>query len=219
MHAMVLEAPGQPLQARQVPVPEPGPQQVLIEQPARRAEDQQKSAEHQAPPRRKVAEGEVYLVTNRGERKATGSYYTPKYIVDYIVEHTVGKLLEGKTPKQAEKLRVLDPACGSGSFLIGAYQYLLDWHAKWYTDNDPERHSKGKAPAVFHGKGGWRLTWQARRRPTRCGGGFTGSFSSCGWTARWRRVWWSNFWGSAASHGFWPSTARTGISARPRSTS
>jgi len=29
-------------------------------------------------------------------------------------------------------LRFVDPACGSGSFLVGAYQYLLDWHLDWY---------------------------------------------------------------------------------------
>ena len=61
-------------------------------------------------------------------RKAGGVYYTPKYIVDYIVEHTVGALCEGKTPGEIAKLRILDPACGSGSFLLGAYQYLLDYH-------------------------------------------------------------------------------------------
>ena len=65
-------------------------------------------------------------------RKAGGVYYTPAYIVDYIVENTVGKLLEGVTPDDAEKLRILDPACGSGSFLSGAYQYLLDWHLDYY---------------------------------------------------------------------------------------
>jgi hypothetical protein len=59
-------------------------------------------------------------------RKAGGVYYTPTYIVDYIVKNTVGKLLDGKTPKEAAKLKILDPACGSGSFLIGAYQFLLD---------------------------------------------------------------------------------------------
>jgi len=58
-------------------------------------------------------------------KKAGGVYYTPSYIVDYIVRQTVGKLVEGKTPRQIGKLRVLDPACGSGSFLLGAYQYLL----------------------------------------------------------------------------------------------
>jgi len=72
-------------------------------------------------------------------RKAGGVYYTPKYIVDYIVEHTVGKLVEGKTPKQIGHIRICDPACGSGSFLIGAYQYLLDWHLNYYTNNPPAR--------------------------------------------------------------------------------
>lgn len=68
-------------------------------------------------------------------RKAGGVYYTPSYIVDYIVKNTVGKLLENKSPQEASELRILDPACGSGSFLIGAYQYLLDWHLDWYKRN------------------------------------------------------------------------------------
>jgi len=67
-------------------------------------------------------------------RKAGGVYYTPSYIVAYIVENTVGKLLAGLTPAAASDLRILDPACGSGSFLIGAYQRLLDWHRDWYVE-------------------------------------------------------------------------------------
>ena len=63
-------------------------------------------------------------------RKEDGVYYTPQYIVDYIVEHTVGKLLQGKTPEEAARIKVVDPACGAGIFLLGAYQYLLDWHEK-----------------------------------------------------------------------------------------
>lgn len=65
-------------------------------------------------------------------KKAGGVYYTPEYIVNYIVENTVGKLLENKTPDEVSKRRILDPACGSGSFLIGAYTYLLDWHLNYY---------------------------------------------------------------------------------------
>ncbi len=68
-------------------------------------------------------------------RKAGGVYYTPQYVVDYIVKNTVGKLIENKTPKEISKIKIVDPACGSGSFLIGAYQYLLDWHKNYYTDN------------------------------------------------------------------------------------
>jgi len=82
-------------------------------------------------------------------RKAGGVYYTPIYIVDYIVKNTVGKLLEGKSPKEAAKIRILDPASGSGSFLIGAYQFLLDWHLRWYLKNDPEKYCKGKNPLLM----------------------------------------------------------------------
>lgn len=68
-------------------------------------------------------------------RKAGGVYYTPQYIVDYIVQNTVGKLIEGRKPKDISSIRIVDPACGSGSFLIGAYQYLLDYHRNYYTEN------------------------------------------------------------------------------------
>jgi len=71
-------------------------------------------------------------------RKAGGVYYTPKYIVDYIVKNTVGKLIEGKTPRQIEKVKILDPACGSGSFLLGAYQYLIDYHLRYYREHPKE---------------------------------------------------------------------------------
>ncbi len=75
-------------------------------------------------------------------RKAGGVYYTPQYIVDYIVKNTVGKLIEGKTPKEISKIKILDPACGSGSFLIGAFKYLLDYHKDYYSENG--KPSKGK---------------------------------------------------------------------------
>ncbi len=103
-------------------------------------------------------------------RKAGGVYYTPKYIVDYIVKNTVGKLVEDKKPKEVEKLKILDPACGSGSFLLGAYQYLLDWHLKWYIDNEPDKWAKVKQPAVYQGPSpdprtpNWHLTTAEKKR-------------------------------------------------------
>ena len=71
-------------------------------------------------------------------RKAGGVYYTPQYIVEYIVKNTVGKLVEGKSPKEIAQLTIVDPACGSGSFLLGAFDYLLSYHVNWY-------HQKGYA--------------------------------------------------------------------------
>ncbi len=126
----------------------------------------------------RLTEGGHAKVEQKPEvRKAGGVYYTPTYIVDYIVKHTVGKLLEGKTPqevsgftetwrpsKKGRALSVLDPACGSGSFLLGAYQFMLDWYLEQYMKN-PEKLSKGKEPKVYqHYKGGWRLTTTERKR-------------------------------------------------------
>jgi predicted type IV restriction endonuclease len=114
----------------------------------------------------RLTPGHHAVVEDKPEvKKAGGVYYTPTYIVDYIVKHTVGKLVEGKTPKQVEKLRILDPACGSGSFLIGAYQYLMDWHLKWYEQNEPEKHARGRPPRVYRAAGNvWRLTTAERKR-------------------------------------------------------
>ncbi|MGA9623324.1 MAG: N-6 DNA methylase [Bryobacteraceae bacterium] len=94
-------------------------------------------------------------------KKAGGVYYTPTYVVDFIVDETVGKLLEGRSVKEASKVKILDPACGSGSFLLGAYQYLLDWHRRQYEKDGPEKHKK----VLYRGpSGGWRLTASERRR-------------------------------------------------------
>ena len=98
-------------------------------------------------------------------KKAGGVYYTPTYIVDYIVKQTVGKLCEGQTPKEVAPLRFLDPACGSGSFLLGAYQYLLDWHRDWYTQHEPDKHARGKSPTLRqNARGEWQLTTTERKR-------------------------------------------------------
>ncbi|MGK2910231.1 MAG: Eco57I restriction-modification methylase domain-containing protein [Sphingobium sp.] len=91
----------------------------------------------------RLTAGHVAKVEEKPEvKKAGGVYYTPTYIVEYIVKHTVGKLLEGKTPAEAAKLRVLDPACGSGSFLLGAFDFLMKWHRDWYVNDGVQMHKK-----------------------------------------------------------------------------
>jgi hypothetical protein len=111
-------------------------------------------------------------------RKAGGVYYTPEYIVDYIVDHTVGELLKEKTPQEVSDLRILDPACGSGSFLVGAYQYLLDWHRNTYEaeyersgtipTSPPatgQRKRKSDPQAIFQDPNGlWALTTTEKKR-------------------------------------------------------
>ena len=91
-------------------------------------------------------------------RKAGGVYYTPRYIVDYIVEQTAGKLLnEIAAEKEAEgvkafatrteKLRLLDPACGSGSFLIRAFERVCEHWQKRLTAALPPKEQKAERTA------------------------------------------------------------------------
>src|SRR5690606_4666088 len=69
------------------------------------------------------------------------------------------------TPAQPLSLRVVYPACGSGSFLLGAYQYLLDWHLNYYLTHDPQSHSRGKNPPLVATEGGeYRLTTETKKR-------------------------------------------------------
>ena len=88
--------------------------------------------------------GRLVLKTDKAERKATGTYYTPDYIVKYMVEQTVVPLLaeiEQREPvknarseglkdnsfaREALKLNILDPAMGSGHFLVEATTFLAD---------------------------------------------------------------------------------------------
>lgn len=104
-------------------------------------------------------------------RRAGGVYYTPTYIVRFIVDHAVGRSLGGITPemllggRNSRSFRVVDPACGSGSFLIEAYQHLLDWYLDYYVANDPAHWARTKSPRVFQdARRSWRLTTTERKR-------------------------------------------------------
>lgn len=94
-------------------------------------------------------------------KKAGGVYYTPTNIVDHIVERTVGSLLEGKTPQSAMKISIVDPACGSGSFLLGAYDYLLRWFSESYRNGSAQIRSR----KMYRDRDGeWRLTLAERKK-------------------------------------------------------
>jgi len=123
-------------------------------------------------------------------KKAGGVKYTPAYIVETIVQKTLGPTLQGRTARQAAEISILDPACGSGSFLIVAYQYLLDWHRDWYVHHllplmerggrptsteirrllpETEASRKGRkreaALPIYQARDGeWRLTTAERKR-------------------------------------------------------
>jgi hypothetical protein len=70
--------------------------------------------------------GAVYerVLDPSGARKATGTFYTPRSITEYLVRRTLAPLVRGRSPDEILALRVLDPAMGSGAFLVAACRYL-----------------------------------------------------------------------------------------------
>ncbi len=73
--------------------------------------------------------GHFYLGHGAG-RKTSGSYYTPQPLVDFVVRRTLGQLVQGRTAEQILELKVVDPAMGSGAFLVGACIFLADAYAR-----------------------------------------------------------------------------------------
>ena len=94
-------------------------------------------------------------------RKAGGVYYTPEYIVSYIVANTVGTKLAGKTPKQIQPLRFVDIACGSGSFLLGIFDVIIKYETSWYNSN-PEIAKKDGCIQLPDNT--WRLSLHQKRQ-------------------------------------------------------
>ena len=71
----------------------------------------------------------VEFSEKKQHRKEQGIYYTPKFVTNYIVKETVGRFLAERSHNEVLSMKILDPACGSGSFLIRAYDELLNYHA------------------------------------------------------------------------------------------
>ncbi len=117
----------------------------------------------------RVNAGHLYLTTDKGERKSSGSYYTPDYIVNYIVKNTIGPVVEQKWKDAQEKgescidatlsINVLDPAMGSGHFLVGAVDFLSqklleavqkDFEAGKIADTAPYTNDWARRDVVSH---------------------------------------------------------------------
>jgi hypothetical protein len=112
-----------------------------------------------------VTNGTASIVEKPEVRHSGGVYYTPQWVVQRIVAEALDPLLEGRKPRALTELRILDPACGSGSFLLGALDHLIAWLEDYYTqhpDEDRDRHSADV-------EGRRRLTIDAKRDlVTRC---------------------------------------------------
>ncbi|AKE15347.1 Eco57I restriction-modification methylase domain-containing protein [Bacillus cereus] len=84
-----------------------------------------------------IKEGKIIVELKEANKKAGGVFYTPSYIVDSIVGKTLEKKLSNFTTiEDLGNLKIADIACGSGSFLIGAYKYLIKYYESYYSQLD-----------------------------------------------------------------------------------
>jgi len=85
-------------------------------------------------------------------RRARGMFYMPAPIVDYLVSTTLSKLLADRTADELTQLKVLDPSCGCGAFLIGCFRFLVRWHEQRLGDRGlAHQYSLDLMGCAFHG--------------------------------------------------------------------
>ena len=115
--------------------------------------------------------GEVIIFTSQGlveiaikpeVRESGGVVPTPRYVVDAIVQRTMGPAIAGKSPDELTGFTVADICCGSGVFLLSAFEFLIDHYLSWYLVNDRAQHV---GRTIYEAAAGqWRLTFNEKRR-------------------------------------------------------
>jgi hypothetical protein len=112
-----------------------------------------------------MARAHVSTSSKRSAQRARGVYYTPAAVARYIVDRTLGPLLDAAPEDELPRLAVLDPACGAGAFLTEAYRVLLAARLAWYERLGAERFvTLGKVAHSLEGSGETRLTAAERRQ-------------------------------------------------------
>jgi len=109
-----------------------------------------------------VAGSTIEIESKPEVRESGGVVPTPSFIADTIVARTLGPLLAGKSPEELLHFTVADICCGSGIFLLSAYDYLLGHYLDWYVAGGPGKHAGRTIYQV--GKNLWRLTFDEKRR-------------------------------------------------------
>ncbi len=109
----------------------------------------------------KINSGSVITLEKKPEEKNRDVVSTPSFIINNIVTDAVGTYCKNMTPTEIHKIRILDPACGSGSFLVNAFQFLIDYVIDWYVKN-------GDDGEIYPVVGGYRLSLKEKIKLLNC---------------------------------------------------
>ncbi|MDE6789698.1 MAG: Eco57I restriction-modification methylase domain-containing protein [Ruminococcus sp.] len=109
------------------------------------------------------ASGKVSVVKKPEAVDSQGAVNTPKNITDIIVEQTLSTLLNKKEYSDIKRIRIADICCGSGNFLLSAFEYLINYHIEWHLSHDKEDAVKEGIIYQISGSADYRLSFQERR--------------------------------------------------------
>ena len=93
-------------------------------------------------------------------QRTKGAVYTPPWVVQRVVAKTLDPLTQGKCPEELLRLRILDSACGSASFLLGVYDYLESRILAWFAGHPDD---KRRAAFVAENEDGPRVAPRVAR--------------------------------------------------------
>lgn len=109
-----------------------------------------------------VEDGTVTITSKPEIRESGGVVPTPRFIADAIVARTLSPLLADRSPEELSAFTLADTCCGSGIFLLSAYDFLLGHYLDWYVADGPDKHA---GTAIYQtGENRWRLTFDEKRR-------------------------------------------------------
>jgi type I restriction-modification system DNA methylase subunit len=109
----------------------------------------------------KLKDGRIEVSEKPEVIESQGVVTTPRFIVDSIINKTLVPKCLRKAPTDIETLKIADIACGSGIFLLAAYDYLLSYHLEWYINNTPSNYPN---EVYQDGQGQWKLTLYEKQR-------------------------------------------------------
>lgn len=92
-----------------------------------------------------------------------GAVNTPKNITDIIIEETLRPLYENKTPEEVAQYRIADICCGSGNFLLSAFEYIVNYHIEYYRNHDRENAERRGDIYQLAGSTNYILSYEKKR--------------------------------------------------------
>ena len=110
-----------------------------------------------------TADGSVSTEKKPEVVDSQGAVNTPKNVTDIIAEQTLSVIFGGKNLTDVRNVRIADICCGSGNFLLSAYEYIVNFHTEWLLSHDRNASIREGRLIVVPGSDSCRLSFALRR--------------------------------------------------------